>query len=282
MPKSRRKRPEGGPVQVEETFKAAPKEENFCEEIIIIMSWCLVILTMPFSLCFCFQSVQEYQRAVVLRLGRLKGRKALGPGLIFVLPCTDEYYFINMRVTTMDLQPQEILTKDSVSVLVDAVVYYRVVAPCTAVCNVSNYIHSVQLLALTSLRSVLGRFTLAGILSEREVIAKEIEEDIEADCRNWGIVIENVEIKDVKLPPEMQRSMAVEAEAQREANAKVIAAKGEKEASKILTEAAQTMERSTGALQLRYLQTLNIVAAENNSTIVFPIPLDFFNFLRRK
>ncbi len=265
-----------------EAFEASSENGNFCEELIIIMSWVLVCVTMPFSLCWCYQSVQEYQRAVVLRLGRLKGKKALGPGMVFILPCTDEYYLVNMRVTTMDLEPQEILTKDSVSVLVDAVVYYKVIGPCTAVCNVTNYVHSVRLLALTALRNVLGNFTLAGLLAERTAIAEEIESNIEDSCRDWGIDIENVDIKDVKLPTEMQRSLAVEAEAQREANAKVIAAQGEKKASKILMEAAKTMEKSPGALQLRYLQTLNIVAAENNSTVVFPMPIDFISFFKKK
>ncbi len=264
-----------------ETFQAAQGEENLFEAMIICMSWLMVCVTLPFSLCWCYQSVQEYQRAVVLRLGRLKGKKALGPGMVFILPCTDEYYLVNMRVTTMDLEQQEVLTSDSVSVMVDAVVYYKVVGPCTAVCNVTNYIHSVRLLALTSLRNVLGQYTLSGLLAKREEIAGWIKTNILNDTMKWGIDIENVEIKDIRLPQDMKRSMAIEAEAQREANAKVIAAQGEQQASAILTEAAKTMQESPGAIQLRYMQTLNIIAAEKNSTIIFPIPLDFLSFFSR-
>ncbi len=264
-----------------EHFQAASGEGNLCEAVLISLSWLMVCVTLPFSLCWCFQSVQEYQRAVVLRLGRLKGRQALGPGMVFILPCTDEYYLVNMRVTTMDLEQQEVLTSDSVSVMVDAVLYYKVVAPCTAVCNVTNYIHSVRLLALTALRNVLGQYTLAGLLAKREDISGWIKSNILEDTIKWGIDIESVEIKDIRLPTDMKRSMAIEAEAQREANAKVIAAQGEKKASAILTEAAKTMQESPGAIQLRYMQTLNIIAAERNSTIIFPIPLDFLSFFKR-
>jgi len=234
----------------------------------------LVVLTFPFSLCVCFKSVQEYQRIVILRLGRLKERKALGPGLVFILPCIDETYTVEMRTCSLDIEPQEVLTKDSVSVTVDAALFYRVVAPVTAVCNVRNYINSSLLLALTGLRTVLGQFRLKDILKDREGIAHQLEQHIAPSMRDWGVYVENVEIKDVRLPHGMQRSMAAEAEASREANAKVIAAEGEKNASVLLKQAAENISLQPAALQLRYLQTLNVIAAEKNSTIVFPLPLD--------
>jgi len=158
-----------------EVFKPAREEHNLIENIIIFSCWALVVLTFPFSLCVCFQSVQEYQRIVILRLGRLSGRKALGPGLIFILPCIDEARTVEMRTCSLDIQPQELLTKDSVSVQVDAVFFYRVDAPVTAVCNVRDYVHSSYLMALTGLRTVLGQFTLAEILQDREGVANKLE-----------------------------------------------------------------------------------------------------------
>ncbi len=272
----------GGPPQLEEHFQPSREDSNACEYCIVCLCWVLIILTVPFSLCVCFRSIQEYQRAVVLRLGRLKERKAQGPGLVFFIPCTDEFYVVDLRVSSFDIAPQEVLTKDSVSIQVDAVIYYRVVAPVTAVCNVTDYRNSSLLLALTALRTVLGQFRLSEILEHREQIADRVENHIGPTASDWGVYVENVEIKDVQLPKDMQRAMAAEAEAQREANAKVIAAQGEKDASVALQQAAKNMESSPGALQLRYLQTLNVVAAENNSTIVFPIPLDFLQFVRNR
>ncbi len=174
---------------MEESFKPSREEANMCEFVIIGLSYFLIGITLPFSLCVCFRPIQEYQRAVVLRLGRLKGKKALGPGLVFFIPCTDEFYVVDMRVSSFDIDPQEILTKDSVSVQVDAVIYYRVVSPVTAVCNVSNYTRSSLLLALTALRTVLGQFQLAEILSEREAIASKVEEHIGGTAKDWGVYV---------------------------------------------------------------------------------------------
>ncbi len=177
----------------------------------------------------------------------------MGPGLIFIMPCTDQVATVDMRVSSLEIRPQEILTKDSVTVKVDAVIYYRVVAPVKAICNVRKYIRSSRLLALTALRTVLGQFQLAEILTEPEAIAQQVERHIEEHAKDWGVNIEHVKIKDVKLPKDMQRSMAAEAEASREANAKVIAAEGEKNASIALRDAAKMIENTPGALQLRYL-----------------------------
>lgn len=236
----------------------------------------LVVLTFPFSLCFCIKIVQEYERAVIFRLGRLLPGGAKGPGLFFILPCIDEYKDVDMRTLTFDVPPQEVLTKDSVTVAVDAVVYYRVQDAVLSVANVANAHYSTHLLAQTMLRNILGTRNLHEILAEREQISNAMQSALDVGTDPWGIKVERVEIKDVRLPLQLQRAMAAEAEAAREARAKLIAAEGEQKASRALKEAADTMALSPAALQLRYLQTLNTISAEKNSTIIFPVPIDFF------
>ncbi|XP_023332082.1 mechanosensory protein 2 isoform X1 [Eurytemora carolleeae] len=242
--------------------------------ILAAISLLLVIVTLPFSLCYCVKVVQEYERAVIFRLGRLKKGGASGPGLFFILPCIDKYSCVDLRTVSYEVPPQEMLSRDSVTVSVDAVCFYKVSNPLAAVCNVGAYMHSTNLLVATSLRNVLGTKTLAEILSEREMICHLMEAILDEATRPWGVKVERVEIKDVRVPVQLQRAMAAEAEAAREARAKVVAAEGEQKASLHLKEAALVLEESTSALQLRYLQTLSAISTEQSSTIVFPFPID--------
>jgi len=242
---------------------------------LICGSWLLAGIFFPFAICSGVKIVQEYERAVIFRLGRIKNREgAVGPGLFCILPCTDTYIKVDMRTVSFDIPPQEILTKDSVTIAVDAVVYYKISNANASVQNVEDASASTRMLAQTTLRNILGTRTLAGILSEREEIAEEMLKILDEATDPWGITVERVEVKDVRLPVSLQRAMAAEAEAAREAKAKIIAAEGEMNASKNLKEAADTIASSPAALQLRYLQTLTAISAEKNSTIVFPIPMD--------
>jgi len=256
---------------------------SFASVLITIMSMILIVCTFPFSLCVCIKMVQEYERAVIFRLGRIKAGGAVGPGLFFIIPCMDTIVVTDLRTVSFDVPPQEILTKDSVTVAVDAVVYYNISNPLAAVCNVENYSKSTRLLASTTLRNILGTKNLTEILADREYIAADILHHLDSTTDPWGIKVERVEVKDVRLPMQLQRAMAAEAEATREARAKVIAAEGEQKASKALKEASDIISESPAALQLRYLQTLNNVAAEKNSTIIFPLPIDVLqNFTKKE
>jgi len=248
---------------------------GICGWLLTAISWLLVIVTLPFSLCVCFKVVQEYERAVIFRLGRLLQGGSKGPGLHFSLPCVESHEVVDMRTITLSVPPQEVLTKDSVTVSVDAVVYYRVSNATVSVANVENAHHSTRLLAQTTLRNILGTKPLHEILSERDSISQAMQSALDEATEPWGIKVERVEIKDARLPEQLQRAMAAEAEASREARAKVIAADGEMRASKALREASNIIDESPSALQLRYLQTLNSIAAEKNSTIIFPVPIDF-------
>ncbi|RWS24968.1 band 7 protein-like protein [Leptotrombidium deliense] len=264
-----------------------------------LLSVASIIVTLPVSLMFCVKVVQEYERAVIFRLGRLLHGGAKGPGIFFILPCIENYTKVDLRTLTFDVPPQEVLTKDSVTVSVDAVVYYRVQNATVSVANVENAHHSTRLLAQTTLRNMLGTHNLHEILSDRESISNSMQVLYKINHFNvmnvitasqryldnvtdfWGIKVERVEIKDVRLPVQLQRAMAAEAEAAREARAKVIAAEGEQKASRALKEAAEVMTQSPAALQLRYLQTLNTISAEKNSTIIFPLPIDFISLFRK-
>ncbi|XP_063349249.1 solute carrier family 25 member 15a isoform X2 [Pelmatolapia mariae] len=245
-----------------------------CGWLLVFISIIFVIVTFPLTIFMCVKIVKEYERAVIFRLGRITDRKAKGPGLFLILPCTDNFVKVDLRTVSFDIPPQEILTKDSVTVSVDGVVYFRVYCPISAVANVTNAHSSTRLLAQTTLRNVLGTKNLAELLSDREGISLSMQEALDEATQPWGIKVERVEIKDVKLPHQLQRAMAAEAEASREARAKIIAAEGEMKASRALKEASLVMADSPSALQLRYLQTLNTIAAEKNSTIVFPLPID--------
>jgi len=218
--------------------------------------------------------LNEYERAVVFRLGRIRDVK--GPGLIIIIPGIDRVVKVDMRTITMDVPPQDVITKDNVSIKVNAVVYFRVVNANAAVTNVENYLYATSQLAQTTLRSVCGQVELDETLSAREKINMHLQEILDRSTEPWGIKVSLVEVKQIDLPEEMKRAIAKQAEAERERRAKVINAEGEFQAAQKLIEAAALMETQPMSLQLRYLQTLNQIASENNSTTVFPIPIDLF------
>ncbi|MFZ1979909.1 MAG: slipin family protein, partial [Smithella sp.] len=218
--------------------------------------------------------LNEYERAVVFRLGRIRDVK--GPGLIIIIPGIDRVVKVDMRTITMDVPPQDVITKDNVSIKVNAVVYFRVVNANAAVTNVENYLYATSQLAQTTLRSVCGQVELDETLSAREKINMHLQEILDRSTEPWGIKVSLVEVKQIDLPEEMKRAIAKQAEAERERRAKVINAEGEFQAAQKLIEAAALMETQPMSLQLRYLQTLNQISAEHNSTILFPIPIDLF------
>ncbi|KAF4077120.1 hypothetical protein AMELA_G00204410 [Ameiurus melas] len=265
-----------------EVLESPDSDIGFCGWFLVLFSILLTILTLPVSIWMCIKIVKEYERAIIFRLGRILRGGAKGPGLFFILPCTDSFINVDMRTITFDIPPQEVLTKDSVTVSVDGVVYYRVQNATLAVANITNADAATRLLAQTTLRNVLGTKNLAEILSDREEIAHSMQSTLDDATDDWGIKVERVEIKDVKLPQQLQRAMAAEAEATREARAKVIAAEGEMNASRALKEASLVIAESPSALQLRYLQTLNTIAAEKNSTIIFPLPIDMLQSLMKR
>merc|ERR1719216_180406 len=257
--------------------RACEEGPGLCTHLITIASVLIILGTLPLSLLMTVKVVQEYERAVIFRLGRLLTGGARGPGVFFIIPCVDIYEKIDLRTATYEIPPQEILTKDSVTVFVNAIMYYKVKNAIHAVANVDDYSGSARLLAATTLRNVLGTLTLGEILSQRESIAREMRETLDEATEPWGVKVERVEVKDVRVPENLQRAMAAEAEAAREARAKVIAAEGEHKASRSLRQAAEVIMDSPAALQLRYLQTLNSISAENNSTVIFPVPIDIMS-----
>jgi len=228
----------------------------------------IILVLLPSAL----RIIPEYQRAVVFRLGRYVGTK--GPGLVVVIPVIDRIYKVDLRVVTLDVPYQEVITRDNVPVKVNAVVYFRVIDPAKSVIEVENYIMATSQLSQTTLRSVVGRAELDEVLSARDKINIELQHIIDERTDPWGIKVSAVEVKELELPEGMKRAMARQAEAERERRAKVIAAEGELQAAEKLTQAALKMEDSPVTIQLRYLQTLREVAAENNSTTLFPIPID--------
>ena len=237
-----------------------------------------VIVIVAIAVLFIFSAIRvlnEYERGVIFRLGRFYQTK--GPGLIIVLPVIDRMVRISLRLVTMDVPAQDIITKDNVSVKVNAVVYFRVLNPEHAVIEVEDFLYATGQLSQTTLRSVLGQMELDDLLSEREKINSQLQELLDHATDAWGIKVTAVEVKHVDLPSEMQRAIARQAEAERERRAKVIHAEGEFQASARLAEAATIIGRAPGALQLRFLQTLAEVATENNSTIIFPLPLDLLS-----
>jgi len=258
---------------------ACEEGPGICSHLLSVISLFLIAASLPLSLIFVIKVVQEYERAVIFRLGRLLTGGARGPGVFFIIPCVDVYEKIDMRTATYEIPPQEILTKDSVTVFVNAIMYYKVANATHAVTAVDDYSGSARLLAATTLRNVLGTLNLGDILSQRESIAREMKATLDEATAQWGVMVERVEVKDVRVPAQLMRAMAAEAEAAREARAKVIAAEGEHKASRALKHAAEVITGSPAALQLRYLQTLNSISAENNSTIVFPIPIDIISQL---
>lgn len=230
----------------------------------------LVILVVLLSAAL--RIIPEYQRGVVFRLGRYAGTK--GPGLVIVIPVIDKLFKADLRVVTLDVPYQEVITKDNVPIKVNAVVYFRVIDPAKSVIEIENYIMATSQLSQTTLRSVVGRAELDDVLSARDRINLELQKIIDEKTDPWGIKVSAVEVKELELPEGMKRAMARQAEAERERRAKIIAAEGELQAAEKLTQAAVMMEESPITIQLRYLQTLREVAAENNSTTLFPIPID--------
>lgn len=241
----------------------------------------LIIIAILFWLIGCIKILREYERGVIFRLGRML-EKAKGPGLIFVFQPIDRMIRISTRLVVMDVPPQDIITRDNVSVKVNAVIYFRVILPNLAVVEVENYLYATSQLTQTTLRSVLGHHDLDDLLSRREKINHDLQSILDNQTDPWGIKVSNVEVKDVDLPNDMQRAMARQAEAERERRAKVIAAEGEYEASEKMRMAAQVMSKEPMALQMRYLQTLREIAVENNTTTIFPIPLDLFKVFFNK
>jgi len=218
--------------------------------------------------------LNEYERGVIFRLGRVI--KAKGPGLIILIPVLDRIQKVSLRLVATDVPPQDVITRDNVSVKVSAVIYFRVVDPVKSIISVENYLFATSQLAQTTLRSVCGQAEMDDLLAERDKINAQIQEILDKHTEPWGIKVTVVELKQIDLPIEMQRAMAKQAEAERERRAKVIGAEGEYQAATRLSEAAEIIQKFPVAIQLRYLQTLREVAAENNSTTIFPIPIDLF------
>ncbi|MBN1279761.1 MAG: slipin family protein [Chlorobium sp.] len=216
--------------------------------------------------------IREYERAVVFRLGRLLGAK--GPGIIILIPGLDKMVRVDLRTVTLDVPPQDIITRDNVSVKVSAVVYFRVLEPVKAIVDVEDFHFATSQLAQTTLRSVCGQGEMDNLLSERDEINERIQTILDKDTSPWGVKVGKVEVKEIDLPEEMRRAMAKQAEAERERRSKIINAEGEFQASQRLAEAAAIISATPGALQLRYLQTLQDIAGENNSTTIFPLPID--------
>lgn len=231
-----------------------------------------IVVIIVMLLASALRVLREYERAVIFRLGRLIGVK--GPGLIILIPLIDRMVKVSLRVVAMDVAPQDVITRDNVSIKVNAVVYFRVMDPDKAITEVEDYLYATTQLAQTTLRSVLGQVELDQLLSERDTINHQLQQIIDEQTDSWGVKVSLVEVKHVDLPAEMQRAIARQAEAERERRSKVIHADGEFQASSRLRDAANVMSENTTTLQLRYLQTLTEVATERNSTIVFPLPID--------
>lgn len=238
----------------------------------------LILMGIVFVLIILANSIRvlrEYERGVIFRLGRLIAVK--GPGLIILIPIIDRLIKVSLRTVVMDVPPQDVITKDNVSIKVNAVLYFRVIQPDKAIVEVENYLFATSQLSQTTLRSILGQSELDELLAERDKINRELQKIIDHQAEPWGIKVTNVEVKHIDLPQEMQRAMAKQAEAERERRAKVIHAEGEFQASQRLADAAQVMSENTMALQLRFLQTLTEVAADKNSTVIFPVPIDIIS-----
>lgn len=251
---------------------------------ILGMSFPVVVVAAIFFFSWlfsCINILKEYERGVIFRLGRVLPQ-AKGPGLIFVFKPFDTIMRVSLRTIVLDVPPQDIITKDNVSVKVNAVVYFRVFNPLNAILQVENYIYATSQLSQTTLRSILGQVELDDLLSERDKLNKELQTVLDQHTDPWGIKVSLVEIKQVDLPQDMQRAMALQAEAEREKRAKIIHADGEFQASKQLSEAAAVLAQNPTTMQLRYLQTLTEISTENHSTVIFPIPIEFLSNLIKK
>lgn len=245
------------------------------EKLSMLMSWAIpIVVIAAIILPQMIRILREYERAVIFRLGKLLGAK--GPGLIFLIPMVDRMVRMDLRVVTISVERQEVMTRDNVPVTVDAVVYFRVVDPESAVVKVENYLKATSLIAQTTLRSVLGQAPLDDLLSQRETINQTLQGIIDKQTEPWGIKVTAVEVKDVVLPDTMKRAMAKQAEAERERRAKIVNAEGEFQAAEKLVQAATMISGQPIALQLRYLQTMKEISSEHNTTTFLPIPMDLF------
>lgn len=244
------------------------------------LSGAVIVILVLFLISTAIRILREYERGVIFRLGRLVSLR--GPGLILLIPIIDKMVKVSLRTVVMDVPPQDIITQDNVSVKVNAVVYFRVMDPQKAVVEVENFLMATSQFSQTTLRSVLGQSELDDLLSQREKINQKLQQIIDTHTEPWGIKVSNVEVKQIDLPQEMQRAMAKQAEAERERRSKIIAAEGEFQASQRLADAAKILSDQPSALTLRYLQTLREIATENNSTTIFPIPIDLITAFLKK
>jgi regulator of protease activity HflC (stomatin/prohibitin superfamily) len=246
-----------------------------------MIAYLFVIVVIIFFLASAIKILNEYERGVIFRLGRVLGSPK-GPGLIILIPIVDRMVKVSLRTVVLDVPSQDVITRDNVSVKVNAVVYFRVLDPLKAIIAVENFLYATSQLSQTTLRSVLGQAELDDLLSQRDKINARLQEILDTHAEPWGIKVSNVEVKNVDLPQEMQRAIARQAEAERERRAKVIAAEGEYQAATKLADASDILSRNPMALQLRYLQTLIEISTEKNSTIVFPIPIDLIKVFTDK
>ena len=249
---------------------------NLLARILTAFGYLMAVPLFPFAI----RVVQEYERGVIFRLGRLVG--ARGPGLFFILPFVERMVKVDLRIVTMDVPRQDVITRDNVTVKVDAVVYFRVLDPEMAVVKVTDYIRATSLVAQTTLRSVLGQSDMDELLSKRDELNQKLQTIIDESTEPWGVKVSIVEVRDVSLPAEMINAMSRQAQAERERRAKVIHAEGEFEASKRLAEAGAVMAAEPTTLQLRYLQTLTEIASDKNSTVIFPVPIDLITMFMQK
>ncbi len=254
---------------------AAPAGNSFLSRMLTVMGYFLVIPLFPLAV----KIVPEYQRGVIFRLGRLVG--ARGPGLFLIIPIVERMVIVDLRIVTMDVPRQDVITRDNVTVKVDAVVYFRVTSPNDAVVKVMDYVRATSLVAQTTLRSVLGQSELDELLIKRDQVNQQLQQIIDEATEPWGVKVTIVEVRDIGLPPEMIRAMAKQAEAERERRAKIIHAEGEFQAAEKLAQAGKIMAATPTTLQLRYLQTLTEISTERQSTIIFPVPIDIISQFMR-
>ena len=240
-----------------------------------------IVVIIVFFLFSAIKILNEYERGVIFRLGRVLGSPK-GPGLIILIPIIDRMVKVSLRTVVLDVPPQDVITRDNVSIKVNAVVYFRVVDPLKAIIDVENFLYATSQLSQTTLRSVLGQAELDDLLSHREQLNERLQEILDTHTEPWGIKVSNVEVKNVDLPQEMQRAIARQAEAERERRAKVISAEGEFQAATKLSQASEILSQNPMSLQLRYLQTLIEISTEKNSTIVFPLPIDLIKMFMEK
>jgi len=248
------------------------QEEKYKWLLVIakIASIFIIVITFPFSLLLSIKRVYEFERAVIFRMGRLRKGGPRGPGIFFIIPCIDEWTLVDLRIRTFDIVPQEVLTKDAVSIKVNAVIYYRIIEPFRSIINIKNFSLATRHLAATILRKMVGTKNLDEVLSDRQSIIQNLIYSLESGTNSWGVKVIRIDFKEVSLPTGMQRGMAIEAEARQEALAKIIAANGELKAAEALVEAANTITKSPNGMFLRYLQTLSVIGNVNNNTVVYP------------